>query len=186
MIERVFSRRLTCALAVAPLVAALLAPLPSAGASASANAHITFAGVPWASTRRSVRARFEAAGLTYVSSTPDDYFHGKVNGAGATVVCIFTPEDELTFVRVFFDDGSPIPDVYGMLAQNYGTAAHCDAEHRLCRWERGTEEVTLTANPAAAPVPNTPNIEYSDTDLAYRYDVEINHKEHQYHDKSDM
>jgi hypothetical protein len=112
---------------------------------------------------------------------PDDYYHGSVDGAGATVVCVFTAEDELTYVRVYFD--AAVPSVPGILRQTYGNPAHCDRQ--TCRWERGTEEVTLTANPAAGPV-DTPNIEYADTELADKYDVEINHKEHQYHDKDDM
>ena len=184
MIERVFFGRMIRALAVALFVAPAFALPASTAASALVPAHVTFEGIPWGSARRTARAQLEAAGFTYASSTPDDYYHGTVDGAGATVVCVFTPEDELTYVRVYFD--AAVPGVYDALHADYGNAAPCDPQHDVCRWERGTEEVTLTAHPAAAPVADTPDIEYSDTGLAAKYDFEINHKEHQYHDKSDM
>ncbi len=186
MIERVVFGRLIRSLAVVLLVVSAFAPAATRAGSALVPAHVTFAGIPWATTRRDVRARLEALGFSYVASNPDDFYHGSVDGAGATLVCVFTPEDELTYVRVYFDDDAKVPAALDALHDEYGNPAHCDARETSCRWERGSEEVTYNAPSVAAATPNTPNVEYSETGLAVKYDFEINHKEHQYHDKSDM
>ena len=92
----------------AVIALALAFPLAATAAAPPASDQLTFDHLTWATPRRDVRAQLAAEGFTYLTSTPDDFYRGTVDGAGAVVVCVFTPDDQLVFVRVLFDANAPV------------------------------------------------------------------------------
>lgn len=160
-------------------VAALIASLiPAPAAAAAPPAQITFDGVAWANARSTVRSRLEADGFTLFASTPDDFYRGAVDGNPATVTCVFTPDDELVFVRVIFDHGADTAGVDALLRQAYGPPADCNAQTTQCRWERGDSEVTYEARGDVYAPDDQATLEYTaDGALAAKYTVQTQHTE---------
>jgi hypothetical protein len=137
---------------------------------------ITFANVPWADGRGDVRGRLEAAGFTLFASTPDDFYRGTVDGTPATVTCVFTPDDELVFVRVIFDRGADETAVATQVRRAYGAPANCSAPGTQCRWERGDSAVTYAAHGDPYAPDDQATLEYTaGGSLAEKYVVQTQH-----------
>lgn len=167
-------------------IVALACATPSPAAASPAGS-ITFGALTWGSTRRAVRSELAAEGLTLIASTPDDFYRGTVDGSGATITCIFTPDDELVFVRVIFDAEANAVALDASLTNAYGKAASCNAQDTQCRWERGGSTVAFAASGDPYAPPNAASLEYSaGGDLAQRYDQQINNKQYDRGEKSDM
>lgn len=169
MFDRVFA---------AAVLTVLFALGAVAHAAAESSPKITFENLAWGDTHRAVHAALTGEGFTQIAGSPADFYRGSLDGSGATVECVFTPDDELVFVRVIFDQGADLASVYAALNQSYGAAAACDAQDTRCRWERGSSIVTYAAagDPYAGPA--EASLEYSaGGSLAARYIEEVNNTE---------
>jgi hypothetical protein len=156
----------------AALIVALAAPA-AASAAAPPPAQITFDGLAWANARNNVRSRLASDGFSLIASTPDDFFRGTVDGNPATVTCVFTPDDELVYVRVIFDGNAGVAGIDAALGQAYGKPAYCNAQNTQCRWERGDSEVTSNAAGDPYAPDDQASLEYTaGGDLAAKYVVE--------------
>jgi hypothetical protein len=158
------------------------AMLPPSGAAAA----ITFANLSWGSPRRSVRAALAADAFALVAQTPDDFYRGRFDGDGVTVECVFTPADELVFVRVIFDAPFGLAQLDAATSQAYGRPAACSGGRTRCRWERGDSTVTAIATGDPYAPPGQASLEYSaGGDLAARYTEQTNDTERD-NDRSGM
>jgi hypothetical protein len=111
-----------------------------------------------------------------VASTPDDIFRGTVDGVPATVECVFTPDDQLVFVRVIFD--RPSADIASAIEDAYGKAVACNAQNGSCRWEHGGAAVTYAPSGDPYAGAGRPSLEYSaGSGLVARYYEEVNNTE---------
>jgi hypothetical protein len=174
------------ACACAALLVALPASVLAADAGTATAAHVTFADLSWGSTRRSVRAGLEAQGFSYVAETPDDLYAGPAGSSAMKVICIFTPEDELVYVRVFLDGHASTAAVLDSLHREYGNPGHCNTQNTLCDWERGSEQVTYTAQGDPLAGPGQASLEYTAGGyLVEKYDFEVLHKEYDHGQKND-
>jgi hypothetical protein len=146
MFRSSFARALIVALLIGGFATA-------ANAAAPEGPHLTFENQQWGSTHRSVRSGLEAAGFRYFASEPgpidvsdlDDYYRGVLNGAGVTVACVYTPDDELVFVRVIFDANADVSKVDDTLQNEFGKAVSCNADNTACRWTHGSESLAYAA-----------------------------------------
>jgi hypothetical protein len=183
MFVRALAGGLACAQTAALFVSAALAT-PAAAAPADG---ITFGGLTWGETRRSVRGELGADGFTLIASTPDDFYRGTIDGNGATVTCVFTPGDELVFVRVIFDASANAAALDASLTQRYGKAASCNEQATQCRWERNGSTVAFAASGDPYAPAHDASLEYSaGGDLAERYDQQINNKQFDRGEKTDQ
>jgi hypothetical protein len=90
-------------------------------------------------------------------------------------------------VRVIFDADANAAALDASLNQRYGKAANCNAQDTQCRWERGGTTVTFAASGDPYAPPNAASLEYSaGSDLAERYDQEVNNKQYDRGEKTDM
>jgi hypothetical protein len=161
-----FVQVLAVTFGLAPVLAGT-APPPSA---------VTFDGLGWGTARRNVRSDLASHGYALFASTPDDFYRGAVDGAAATVECVFTPDDQLVFVRVIFD--GPAGDVTSALTAEYGKAESCNNQKGPCRWQRGGTAVTYATSGDPYAAPGQPSLEYSaGSGLEARYDEEVNDTE---------
>jgi hypothetical protein len=184
MFVRALAGGLACAQAAALFVCTALASPAAAAAPADG---ITFGGLTWGETRRGVRAELASGGFTLIASTPDDFYRGTVDGNGATVTCVFTPSDELVFVRVIFDAGANAAALDASLTQRYGKAASCNEDATQCRWERNGATVAFVASGDPYAPAHDASLEYSaGGDLAERYDQQINNKQFDRGEKTDL
>lgn len=152
------------------------APAPALARAAGPVTAVTFQNVAWGTARRNVRSELGTQGFTLLASTPDDIFRGSVDGVPSTVECVFTPDDQLVFVRVIFD--RPSADIGSALAEAYGKAASCNAQNGPCRWERGGTAVTYAASGDPYAGAGQPSLEYSaGSGLVARYYEEVNNTE---------
>jgi hypothetical protein len=182
-----FVRALAGVAAFAQVAALTVSVALAAPPAAAPAAGIAFAGLTWGNTRRSVRSALATDGFTLIASTPDDFYRGTVDGNGATVTCVFTPDDELVFVRVIFDPTSNRATLASALNADYGKPASCDAADTTCRWQRGDTQVTYLAAGDPYAAPGEASLEYSaGGDLAQRYDQQINNKQFDRGEKTDM
>jgi hypothetical protein len=166
------------ALAAAGLTASL-ALAAAASAAAEPSATITIENLAWGDTHRAVRAALTADGFTPIAGSPADFYRGSLDGAGVTAECVFTPDDQLVFVRVIFDPGADRAAVVAAVNQADGTPAACDAQRTHCRWERGSSAVAYAAAGDPYAGPNQASLEFSaGGSLAAGYAEETNNTEY--------
>jgi hypothetical protein len=162
----------------AVLIVSLALAAPGAAAAAPA-AKITFENLAWGDSHRAVRAELQGQGFTQIAGSPADFYRGTLHGAGVTVECVFTPDDELVYVRVIFDRDTDLAAVSAALNADYGMPASCSTQNIRCRWERNGSDVTYATAGDPYAAPGQASLEYSaGSGLVARYTEETNNTEY--------